>query len=143
MGPFATNLSGAAHVSYWATKHMAKLGGGRIINISARGAFRGEPDAPAFAASKAGLNAMSQSLAQALAPHNIFVYVLAPGWVETKDNAEILGSPEGEYIRRESPFGRVAQPDEVARTVCFLASTAPDYMTGSIVDLNGASYLRT
>ena len=62
---------------------MIKQGGGKIINISSRGAFRGEPTAPAYAASKAGLNAMSQSLAKALAPHNIFVYAIAPGFVET------------------------------------------------------------
>ena len=78
-----TNLIGAANVCFCAAQQMIKQGSGRIVNVSSRGAFRGEPEAPAYGASKAGLNAMSQSLAQALAPHNIFVYVVAPGFVET------------------------------------------------------------
>ena len=68
----ATNLLGPAHVMYWAAQHMVRQGGGRIVNISSRGAFRGEPQMPAYGASKAGLNALSQSLAQALAPHSVY-----------------------------------------------------------------------
>ena len=117
-------------------------GGGRIVNVSSRGAFRGEPDAPAYGAAKAGLNALSQSMAKALAPHNIFVGVVAPGFVETDMAAELLAGPEGEAIRGQSPMNRVARPDEVARTVLFLASEGVDYLTGCIVDVNGASYLR-
>ncbi|MEW5806358.1 MAG: SDR family oxidoreductase [Acidobacteriota bacterium] len=138
-----TNLLGPANLTFCAVEHMIKQMSGRIVNISSRGAFRGEPLAPAYGASKAGLNAMSQSLAKALAPHNVFVFVVAPGFVETERVARILASEEGEAIRRENPFGRVAKPEEVARVVIFLASDAPDYMTGSIIDLNGASYLRT
>jgi len=74
-----TNLVGPANVCYCAARHMIERGGGRIVNVSSRGAFRGEPEGPAYGASKAGLNAMSQSLAQRLAPHNIFVGVVAPG----------------------------------------------------------------
>src|SRR5262245_43533954 len=79
-----TNLIGTANVTFCAAQQMIKQGGGKIINVSSRGAFRGEPDAPAYGASKAGLNAMSQSLAQALAPHNVFVYAVAPGFVDTE-----------------------------------------------------------
>jgi NAD(P)-dependent dehydrogenase (short-subunit alcohol dehydrogenase family) len=86
---------------------------------------------------------MSQSLAQSLAPHNIFVYVVAPGFVETDMAAELLDGPEGDGIRNQSPLRRVARPDEVARTVLFLASEGIDYLTGCIVDVNGASYLRS
>jgi NAD(P)-dependent dehydrogenase (short-subunit alcohol dehydrogenase family) len=139
----ATNLLGVANVMYHAAQQMISQGGGRIVNVSSRGAFRGEPQAPAYGASKAGLNAMSQSLAQALAPHNIFVYVVAPGFVETDMAAELLDGPEGDGIRNQSPLRRVAQPDEVARTVLFLASEGIDYLTGCIVDVNGASYLRS
>jgi NAD(P)-dependent dehydrogenase (short-subunit alcohol dehydrogenase family) len=139
----AVNLLGPANITYWVAHHMIGRGGGRIVNVSSRGAFRGEPHAPAYGASKAGLNAMSQSLAQALAPHGIFVYVVAPGWVETDMAAESLASPTGEDIRAQSPLGRVARPEEVARTVLFLASEGTDYLTGCIVDVNGASYLRT
>src|SRR5215475_1920593 len=80
----STNLLGPAHLSHCAVRTMAEQGGGRIVNISSRGAYRGEPTAPAYAASKAGLNAMSQSLAKALAPKGIYIFVVAPGWVATK-----------------------------------------------------------
>jgi NAD(P)-dependent dehydrogenase (short-subunit alcohol dehydrogenase family) len=86
---------------------------------------------------------MSQSLAQALAPHGVFYYVVAPGFVETDMAHSLLSGPQGEGIRSQSPLGRVADPEEVARTVAFLASEAPDFMTGAIVDVNGASYLRS
>ncbi|MEN0045437.1 MAG: SDR family oxidoreductase [Bacteroidota bacterium] len=137
------NLIGAANVTYCATQQMIQQGGGRIVNVSSRGAFRGEPDQPAYGASKAGLNAMSQSLAQALARHNIFVGVVAPGFVETDLAKEILGGPRGEGIRQQSPLGRVAKPEEVARGVLFLASEGSEFMTGAILDINGASYLRS
>ncbi len=139
----AVNLLGPANLTYWVAQKMKEQGGGRIVNISSRGAFRGEPEAPAYGASKAGLNAMSQSLAKALAPHNIFVYVVAPGWVETDMATDSLAGPEGDDILAQSPLGRVARPDEVARTVVFLASEGTDFLTGCIVDVNGASYLRT
>jgi NAD(P)-dependent dehydrogenase (short-subunit alcohol dehydrogenase family) len=138
-----TNLIGTANVSFCAAQPMIKQGGGRIVNVSSRGAFRGEPDAPAYGASKAGLNAMSQSLAQALAPYNVFVYVVAPGFVDTERVAWKVHGPDGDAIRNQSPLKRVARPDEVARTVLFLASEGTDFLTGCIVDVNGASYLRS
>jgi NAD(P)-dependent dehydrogenase (short-subunit alcohol dehydrogenase family) len=139
----ATNLLGPARLTYWAARQMATQGGGRIVNVSSRGAFRGEPESPAYGASKAGLNAMSQSLARALAPQNIFVFVVAPGWVETDMAADSLAGPGGDDIRNQSPLGRVARPEEVAYTVAFLASDGAEFLTGGVVDVNGASYLRT
>jgi len=139
----AVNLLGPAHLIFWTAKQMIRQGGGRIVNISSRGAFRGEPEAPAYGASKAGLNAMSQSLAKALAPHNIFVCVVAPGWVETDMAIPFLSGETGDEIRAQSPLNRVATPEEVARTVLFLSSDGTDFLTGCIVDVNGASYLRT
>ncbi len=138
-----TNLLGAANASWCAARHMIRQGGGRIVNVSSRGAFRGEPDAPAYGASKAGLNAMSQSLARALAPHGIFVGAVAPGFVTTDRVAGRLDGPEGEDIRRQSPLGRVATPEEVAYAVAFLASAGAEFTTGAIIDVNGASYLRS
>jgi 3-oxoacyl-[acyl-carrier protein] reductase len=138
----ATNLIGPANLTFLAAKHMLESGG-RVVNVSSRGAFRGEPETPAYGASKAGLNAMSQSMAQALAPYGVFFYVVAPGFVETDMATRVLDGPRGEAVRAQSPLGRVATPEEIARTVAFLASDAPDYMTGAIVDINGASYLRT
>jgi NAD(P)-dependent dehydrogenase (short-subunit alcohol dehydrogenase family) len=139
----ATNLLGPAHVTFEAARHMCAAGGGRLINITSRGAVRGEPDAPAYGAAKAGLNAMSQSMARALGPSGVFVYVVAPGWVETDMAAEHLAGPGGEEVRAQSPLGRVARPREIARTVSFLALDDTEYLTGSIVDVFGASYLRS
>ena len=142
MATLQTNLLGAANTTYCAARHMMQHGGGRIINISSRGAFRGEPDSPAYAASKAGLNAMGQSLAKALGGHKIYITTVAPGWVETDMAAAHLAGPDGDSIRAQSPLGRVATPDEVAYTVLFLASEGAEFLTGTIVDVNGASYLR-
>jgi len=138
-----TNLVGPANVCYCAARHMIEHGGGRIVNVSSRGAFRGEPEGPAYGASKAGLNAMSQSLAQRLAPHNIFVGVVAPGFTDTDLAARILGTPKGDEIRAQSPLGRVGTPEEVAYAVLFLASEGAEFSTGTIIDVNGASYLRS
>ena len=138
-----TNLIGAANAAYCAAQHMMQHGGGRIVNVTSRGAFRGEPDAPAYGASKAGMNAMSQSLAKALGPHGIYVTAVAPGWVETDMATDYLVGEKGEAIKNQSPLGRVAKPEEVAYTILFLASEGAEFLTGSVVDVNGASYLRT
>jgi 3-oxoacyl-[acyl-carrier protein] reductase len=137
------NLVGTANVTWCAVRHMIAGGGGKIVNVSSRGAFRGEPRQPAYGASKAGLNALGQSLAVALAPHNITVAGVAPGFVETDMAADHLQGPRGDAIRGQSPFGRVARPDEIAAAVLYLASPAAEWATGAILDLNGASYLRT
>ena len=138
-----TNLVAAANLCYLAAQHMMTHGGGRIVNVSSRGAFRGEPESPAYGASKAGMNAMSQSLAQKLAPHHIFVGVVAPGFVETEMAAASLVGEQGAAIRAQSPLGRVAKPEEVAYAVLFLASEGAEFSTGTIIDVNGASYLRS
>ncbi|RLA27678.1 MAG: 3-oxoacyl-ACP reductase [Gammaproteobacteria bacterium] len=139
----AVNLLSPAALCQSAAKIMAEQGGGRIINIGSRGAFRGEPECPAYAASKAGLHAMSQSLAVALAPHGILVYAVAPGFVATDMAQELLDSEKGAGIRAQSPLGRVAKPEEIAETVCFLASSRAEFLSGGIIDINGASYLRS
>ena len=138
-----TNLIGVANLCYCVGQQMIKQGYGRIVNVSSRGAFRGEPLAPAYGASKAGLNSMSQSLAQYLAPHNIFVGVVAPGFVETDMARPLLETAEGKAIRQQSPLNRVATPAEVAYPVLFLASEGAEWLTGTILDANGASYLRS
>jgi len=139
----AVNLVAPANVCYFAARWMKEHGGGRIVNVSSRGAFRGEPEAPGYAASKAGLNAMSQSLAQRLAPHGIFVAVVAPGFVDTERVAPRLAGEGGAAIRAQSPLGRVATPEEVANAVLFFATPGNESATGAILDVNGASYLRT
>ena len=139
---FKTNLFAAANMSYWAVRAMMKSGGGRIVNVSSRGSFRGEPTKPAYGASKAALNAMSQSLAKNLAPHNIYIGVVAPGFTETEMAAQTLTPAERENLLRESPFHRMAKPEEVAHAILFLASEGAEYSSGTIIDVNGASYLR-
>ena len=140
---FEVNLFGAANAAWAAARHMRERGGGRIVNVSSRGAFRGEPEQPAYGASKAALNAMGQSLAVALAPYRIAVASVAPGFIETDMTNEHLKAERGDAIRAQSPYGRVAQPDEVAAAVHFLASPEAEWASGAILDLNGASYLRT
>lgn len=139
----ATNLLGPANLMYAAARHMAAHGGGAIVNVSSRGAFRGEPDGPAYGASKAGLNSLSQSLARHLAPHGVLVGVVAPGFVETDMGAPFLEGESGREIKSQSPMNRVARPDEVARAVEFLTGEGIAFLTGCIIDVNGASYLRT
>ncbi|HEY0935233.1 MAG TPA: SDR family oxidoreductase [Trebonia sp.] len=136
------NLIGAANVTWCAVRHM-KERGGRIVNVSSRGAFCGEPNAPAYGASKAGLNSFTQSMAIALAPHRISVSGVAPGFVATDMSEKYLKPPGGDEIRAQSPFGRVAEPEEIAAAVLYLASAQAEWASGAILDLNGASYLRT
>jgi 3-oxoacyl-[acyl-carrier protein] reductase len=136
------NLVGAANVTWCAVRHMIG-GGGRIVNVSSRGAFRGEPRQPAYGASKAGLNAFGQSLARALAPHGIAVATVAPGFVDTDMAAGHLDGARGAEIRAQSPFHRVAEAEEIAAAVLYLASPEAEWASGAILDLNGASYLRS
>jgi 3-oxoacyl-[acyl-carrier protein] reductase len=138
----AVNLTGAANATWCAVRHM-KQSGGRIINVTSRGAFRGEPANPAYGASKAGLNSFGQSLARALAPLGISVASVAPGYVATEMAAADLDSAQGDEIRAQSPFNRVARPEEIAAAVLYLASDQSEWASGAILDLNGASYLRS
>ena len=137
------NLLGAMHATFRAVPHLVAAGGGAVVNVTSRGAFRGEPNTPAYGAAKAGLNAFGQSMAQALAPHGITVGSVAPGFVQTEMAREILDGPSGDAVRAQSPFGRVARPEEVASAVLWLASPGARFATGTIIDVNGASYLRS
>ena len=139
----AVNLVSPAAMCHAAARLMAGEGGGRIINIGSRGAFRGEPEGPAYAASKAGLHALSQTLAKALAPENILVFAIAPAFVGTDMATSLLEGPEGDSIRAQSPLNRVGTPEEIADVACYLAATEAAFMTGAIIDVNGASYLRS
>ena len=135
------NLLGSANVTFCALPHLRASGAGRVVNVTSRGAFRGEPDTPAYGASKAGLNSFSQSMAKALAADGIAVTAVAPGFIETDMANRMLKEPRGAEIRAQSPFNRVARPEEVAEAVFYLASA--EWASGTVLDLNGASYLRT
>lgn len=136
------NLVGAANVTWCVVRHMIGGRGGKIVNIASRGAFRGEPSHPAYGASKAGIIAFGQSLARALGGHDIAVTAVAPGFVDTDMAADQLAGDGGARRRAESPLGRIATPEEVAAAVVFLASPQATMASGSVLDVNGASYLR-
>lgn len=136
------NLVGAANVTWCAVRHMPRDGSGRIVNVGSRGAFRGEPDSPAYGASKAAIAAFGQSIAKSLGATGIAVSTVAPGFVETEMAGEHLEGELGDATRAQSPFNRVAAPEEIAAAVVWLASPEAQWASGSILDLNGASYLR-
>ncbi|MGN6743664.1 MAG: SDR family NAD(P)-dependent oxidoreductase [Amnibacterium sp.] len=140
------NLLGPADLAWLHVDHLLTRpegpSGGRMVAVGSRGAYRGEPVTAAYAATKAGLHAMTQSLALALAPHGIVAAAIAPGFVETDMARAVLDGPGGDAVRAQSPFGRVARPDEVAATVAWLALEAPDWVSGAVLDVNGASHLR-
>nr|MDQ4008394.1 SDR family oxidoreductase [Actinomycetota bacterium] len=143
------NLLGTANVTYQVARHMVDTPAdgpsrGRIVTVGSRGAYRGEPEIPAYGASKAAVHAMTQSLAVALAPHRIGCVAIAPGFIETDSQgmaADLLAGPTGSAIRAQSPFGRVATAEEVAEAVVALADDRAEWASGAVVDFNGASYL--
>jgi 3-oxoacyl-[acyl-carrier protein] reductase len=142
------NLLGTANVTYLVARHMidtpqaAGWPRGRIVSVGSRGAYRGEPTVPAYGASKAGVHAMTQSLAVALAPHGIGCVGIAPGFIATDMTAGFLDGPAGDAIRAQSPFGRVATVTEVALAVVALAQPDAEWASGAVLDFNGASHLR-
>ena len=117
------NLLGPANLTFLCANRMKVNGGGKFINISSRGAFRGEPKAPAYGSSKSALNSFGQSMALALAKDNIFFYTIAPGFVETDRVKNIIN----DEIKAQSPLNRVAKPEEVAQTALWLASSGNDF----------------
>lgn len=132
------NVFGTANMSYCVARHMIDKGiAGRIVNIGSRGAFRGEPEYAAYGASKAAVHALGQSLAVELAPHGIAVASVAPGFVATDRVAHRVTDD----VRAQSPFGRVAVPEEIASAVRYLASPEATWTSGSVLNVNGASYL--
>ncbi|HEV7625214.1 MAG TPA: SDR family oxidoreductase [Streptomyces sp.] len=136
----AVNLVGPANVTWCAVQHMSR--GGRIVNVSSRGAFRGEPNQPAYGASKAAIVSFTQSLARALGPEGIAVTAIAPGWTVTDMAAENLAGEGYDRRRLESPLERVSDPSEVAAAILYLASPEAEFATGTVLDFNGASHLR-
>ncbi|NJC24900.1 SDR family NAD(P)-dependent oxidoreductase [Neolewinella antarctica] len=137
-----TNLIGPAAASFAAIQHMRKQGGGTIVNVGSRGAFRGEAGQVGYGAAKAGLHALSQSLAQEVGVDNITVHAVAPGFIETAMARPHLRGEAGEAVKAQSPLGRVATVEEVARAILYFCTPEARFTTGAVLDLNGASYLR-
>lgn len=137
-----TNLMSAANATWCALPQMRQQGGGKIINVSSRAAFRAETEAPAYAVSKAGMVNLTRCLARALAHENILSYAIAPGWVETAMARDGMATMEAEILG-QIPLGRIASVDDVAGVACFLASDAADYLTGITIPVAGGSWLTT
>ncbi|WP_421788922.1 SDR family NAD(P)-dependent oxidoreductase [Hyphobacterium sp.] len=115
--------------------------GGSIVNIASRAAYRGDgPNHAGYAASKGALVAAAKTLARAHAKNNVLIYTLTPGWIET-DMAPSRVEARAEAVK-DIPLGRVAQPQEVAAMAAFLLSGQCGSATGSVFDINGASYVR-
>ncbi|MFE2674149.1 3-oxoacyl-ACP reductase family protein [Streptomyces hygroscopicus] len=134
-----TNLKGAFLCAQQAARIMVPRGSGRIVNISSSAAFTGSPKGAHYAASKAGLIALSKSLARSLAPHGITVNTVAPGTTETaQPGLDAEGFAEK---GRGIPLGRVARPAEVAEAVAFLAGDASAYITGQTLGVNGGKVM--
>jgi len=138
------NLTASAELCRLAVQHFAtRTRGGRIVNVASRAAYRG--DSPAhwhYAASKAGMVAMTKSIARGYARENILAFAVCPGFTMTGMAEEYLASRGGDKLLADIPLGRVAEPLEVAETVRWLALDAPASATGSVIDVNGASYVR-
>ncbi|MEN2791990.1 SDR family oxidoreductase [Sphingomonas oligophenolica] len=138
------NLTASAELCRLAILHWQKRGsGGRIVNIASRAAYRG--DSPAhwhYAASKAGMVAMTKSIARGYAAEGILAFAVCPGFTMTGMAEDYLASRGGDKLLADIPLGRVAAPEEVAEAARFLALDAPPSMTGAVIDVNGASYVR-
>lgn len=136
------NLLSVAETCREAIRQFRGQGGGIIINIASRAAFRGDqPDAMHYAASKGGVIAMTRSVARGFAHEGVLAYAVAPGWVRT-EMAEAYLQEHAADLAREFPLGDAAPPEDVAATVVFLASGLVRHMTGATLDINGASYVR-
>ena len=138
------NLTASAELCRLAVRHWQERGtGGRIVNVASRAAYRG--DSPAhwhYAASKAGMVAMTKTIARGYAREGILAFAICPGFTMTGMADDYLESRGGDKLLADIPLGRVAEPDEVAETVRWLAKDAPPSMTGAVLDINGASYVR-
>ena len=138
------NLQASADLCRRAILHWCERGvSGRIVNVASRAAYRG--DSPAhwhYAASKAAMVAMTKSIARGYAAQEILAFAVCPGFTMTGMAEDYLSSRGGEKLLADIPLGRVATPDEVANAVAYLALEAPASMTGAVLDINGASYMR-
>jgi NAD(P)-dependent dehydrogenase (short-subunit alcohol dehydrogenase family) len=137
------NLRASADLCRLAVRHFRENGGGRIVNVASRAAFRGDsPNHWHYAASKAGMVAMTRSIARGYAAENILAFAVAPGFTVSEMTEEYLTGRGGAQIVADIPLGRVASTVEVAETIRWLATDAPPSATGTVIDVNGASYVR-
>jgi 2-dehydro-3-deoxy-D-gluconate 5-dehydrogenase len=137
-----TNLNSVFLLSQIAARSMATRGRGKIVNIASEYSHFGNPIAPSYAASKGGLVQLTKSMAVELAPHNIQVNAMVPGWIESEMTAPIKGRPFYDEIIKRTPAGRFGTPDECAGAAVFLASRASDFVTGATIFVDGGYAIR-
>jgi NAD(P)-dependent dehydrogenase (short-subunit alcohol dehydrogenase family) len=139
----AVNLRASALLSRAAVSHFQRNGGGRIVTVASRAAFRGDaPDYLAYAASKAGQVALTRSIARAFGQDGITAFVVAPGFTRTEMAQDFIDRYGPEVALRDNALGRFTEPEDIAPTVVFLASGLADHATGTTIDINAASYVR-
>lgn len=138
------NLQASADLCRLAIGHFRERGGGgRIVNVASRAAYRGDsPQHWHYAASKAGMVGMTKSIARGYARENILAFVVCPGFVMTGMVDDYVSSRGGAQLLADIPLGRVAEPAEIAETIRWLATSAPPSATGAVIDVNGASFVR-
>ena len=138
------NLQAAADLCRLAVSHFrSRAGGGRIVNVASRAAYRGDsPEHWHYAASKAGMIGMTKSIARGFAAEEIYAFAVTPGFTMTGMAEDYLTSRGGDAILRDIPLGRVNSAEEVANAIVYLALQAPPAVTGAVIDINGASYVR-
>jgi len=137
------NLTASAELCRLAVLHFREEGGGRIVNVASRAAYRGDsPQHWHYAASKAGMIGMTKSIARGYAADNILAFAVCPGFTASEMVEDYMASRGGQKIVADIPLGRVASAEEVAETVRWLAVEAPASATGAVIDVNGASYVR-
>ncbi len=136
------NLKGTFLFCHYVVPIMKKQGGGRIVNISSTAGQRGEALHSHYAASKGGVISLTKSMSTELAPYNILVNSVAPGWVDTEMSAEVLADEKfKEEVQRSIPLGRIPTGDDIAGPILFLASDLARHITGEILNVNGGSVL--
>jgi NAD(P)-dependent dehydrogenase (short-subunit alcohol dehydrogenase family) len=139
----AVNLTAAGILSRAAVAHFREHGGGRIVNVASRAAFRGDqPDYLAYAASKAGVVALTRSIARAFGKDGITAFALAPGFTRTEMAQGFIDKYGPDFAMKDIALGRLTEPDDIAPMAVFLVSGLADHATGTTIDLNAASYVR-
>ena len=137
------NLTASADLCRFAVQHFKANSGGRIVNVASRAAFRGDsPRHWHYAASKSGMVGMTKTIARAYAADGVLAFCVAPGFTVSEMTEEYLSGRGGASILADIPLGRVTSTTEVAEAIRWLATEAPAASTGSVIDLNGASYVR-
>lgn len=137
------NLQASADLCRLAVQHFRTNNGGRIVNVASRAAFRGDsPNHWHYAASKGAMVAMTRTIARGYAADNVLAFAVAPGFTVSEMTEEYLTGRGGAQILADIPLGRVASAAEVGETIRWLATEAPPSTTGSVIDVNGASYVR-